>query len=51
MRFLPNSETGRTLFSFVLLLLLKLPLLKFRFQALVALFSVCFCDCLVLNSE
>ena len=36
-----SAETGRTLFVFdALVLLLALPLLRFRFQAFVALFSV-----------
>lgn len=48
--FLSNAETGRTLFSFVLLLLLKLPLLKFRFQAFVAEFSVKHAHFLILIS-
>ena len=47
-----DSDTGRTLKELVLLLLLlKLPLLKFRFQAFVALFSVCFRDYLVLSCK
>lgn len=36
-----SAETGRTLFLFVaLVLLFALPLLKFKFQALLALYSV-----------
>ena len=36
-----SAETGRTLFWFVaLVLLFALPLLRFKFHALVALFSV-----------
>ena len=39
--FVISAETGRTLFVFVaLVLLLMLPLLRFRFHALVALYSV-----------
>ena len=37
---LANAATGRTRFSFVLLLLFMLPVLKFRFHALFAEYSV-----------